>query len=296
MKNVLFILNPKAGKAKIKNYLLDIVDIFVKAGFEVTVYTTQKVKDAFRLTKDRKKDYYDLVVCSGGDGTLNEVVAGMMHCKEEIPIGYIPAGSTNDFAHSLGISNNMLQAARTIVDGKVFHCDIGQFNDASFVYVAAFGIFTEVSYATDQQMKNILGHTAYILQGIKSLSSIKSYKMKIVCDEVTEEGDYIYGMIANSVYVGGFKNMTGKHVALDDGKFEVTLIKRPSNAIELNNIITSLVTRRLDSACITCFKTAQLTIEGETSIDWTLDGEFGGSHERVIIDNISRAIPIIIEK
>lgn len=292
LKKILFILNPKAGKAKIKNYLLEIIDIFVKAEFEVTVYTTQAVKDAFRMTKERKENY-DLIVCSGGDGTLNEVAAGMMQCKIPIPIGYIPAGSTNDFAHSLDIADHMPQAARMIVSGSPFYCDIGQFNTAFFVYIAAFGIFTEVSYATDQQMKNILGHTAYILQGIKSLSSIQSYHIKITCQEVTEEGEYIYGMISNSVYVGGFKNLTGKEVRLDDGKFEVTLIKRPSSALELNNIITSLITRKRVSNCVTCFKTSHLIIESEKQINWTLDGEFGGSHTKVEIRNVAKAIPII---
>ena len=231
-KKILFIYNPKAGKAKIKSNLLDIIDIFTKAGYEVTAYPTQAKGDGMQAVKERRLGYYDMIACSGGDGTLDEVVTGMMQCDRRLPIGYVPAGSTNDFARSLQIPRNMIDAARNIVEGKNYGCDIGTFNDDIFVYIAAFGVFTEVSYETRQDMKNVLGHMAYLLEGMRSLSSVKAYKMKVECEELQTEGEFLYGMITNSLSVGGFKNITGKYVQLDDGEFEVTLIKKPSNVNE----------------------------------------------------------------
>ena len=295
-KKMLFIYNPKSGKAKIRNHLLDIIDIFANAGYLITTYPTKFQGDAVCAVRDRERGKYDLIVCSGGDGTLDEVVTGMMQCEEKLPIGYIPAGSTNDFAKSLDISSNMTEAAEMIVNGKVFPCDVGIFNDDAFVYVAAFGLFTEVSYVTEQNMKNALGHTAYILEGVKSLSSIKTYKMKVESEEVCIEGDFIYGMITNSTSVGGFKHITAKDIELDDGMFEVTLVKVPANLTELQNIGVSLVIRKFESECVYSFKTSQLRIESETEVSWTLDGEFGGNHREVMIKNEQKAMEIIVSQ
>lgn len=295
-KNLLFIYNPKAGKGKIKKYLFDIIDIFTRAEYSLTVSPTMYPGDAHNITKQCDKDQYDLIVCSGGDGTLNDVVAGMVQCEKKIPIGYIPAGSTNDFAHSLGISNDMVTAAEDILKGKTFSCDVGRFNDQAFVYIAAFGLFTEVSYATDQHLKNTLGHMAYILKGARSLPSVKAYHLSVESKEFSAEGNFIYGMITNSFSVGGFKNITGKDIKLDDGEFEVTLIRRPSCLSELNHIITALLTHRMDSPCIYTFKTSQLKIQSEEEISWTLDGEFGGAHKSVLIQNEQKALSIVINK
>ncbi|MDD6810484.1 MAG: YegS/Rv2252/BmrU family lipid kinase [Lachnospiraceae bacterium] len=292
-KKMFFIYNPRAGKSQIKNHLLDIIDIFVKAGYEVTAYPTQAAGDAIRAVRERRKGY-DLVVCSGGDGTLDEVVTGMMQCEEKLPIGYVPAGSTNDFANSLGIPKNMKRAANALVNGESFMCDVGAFNQDHFVYVAAFGIFTNISYETKQDVKNILGHTAYLIEGMKSLSSIKSYPLKVTYDDICLEEDFLYGMITNSNSVGGFKGLTGRNVELNDGLFEVTLIRRPSNALELNNIVTALVDRKIHSESIHCFKTSHITIESEQPMAWTLDGEFGGEHNLAVIQNRQKAMEIII--
>ncbi|MBQ9990938.1 MAG: YegS/Rv2252/BmrU family lipid kinase [Lachnospiraceae bacterium] len=291
-KKMLFVYNPRSGKAKIRNKLSDIVDVFVREGYEVTIHSTQGPKDAAKVVKSRPKEVYDLIVCSGGDGTLDEAVTGMMQSGEELPIGYIPAGSTNDFARSLGLSSHMVEAAEDIVKGRVFYCDIGKFNESIFVYVAAFGMFTEVSYATDQQMKNMLGHVAYILEGVKSLSSIKSYVMRIESDEEVMEGDFILGMVTNSTSVGGFKNIVGKDTLLDDGKFEVILVKRPVTYVELDSTVSSLVVPRFDSQCIRYFKTSRLSIRCEESVSWTLDGEFGGEHREVLIENLHKRLPV----
>ena len=232
MKKMLFIINPRSGKEQIRSRLLEILDSFVKAGYGPSVYITQGPKDAeYQAARAKTKE---LVVCSGGDGTLDEVVTGMMHREKKVPLGYIAAGSTNDFATSLGIPKNMVKAAETAVAGRVFPCDIGAFNGDFFVYVAAFGLFTEVSYKTSQEWKNVLGHAAYILEGAKCLHDIPSFLMQVEYDNVRLQDEFIYGMISNSTSVGGFKGMTGKDVLLDDGVFEVTLIKKPKNPIELN--------------------------------------------------------------
>lgn len=292
-ERLLFIFNPKAGKGQIRNNLLDIIDIFVKAGYEVNVHPTQYAGEAMEIARDRAAEY-DLVACSGGDGTLDEVVAGVMKSGIKRPIGYIPAGSTNDFANSLGLPRNMKSAAGTVVGGTPYACDIGSFNDKSFVYIAAFGLFTDVSYETSQAIKNVLGHLAYILEGAKKLTAIKSYHMKISTQDTVIEDDFLYGMVTNSVSVGGFKGITGKFVDLSDGVFEVTLIKRPKSLEELNQIIGALTMRDIDAAEMYCFKTSRLEIEAEDEVAWTLDGEFGGRHREVTIENLNRALEIMV--
>lgn len=294
-KKALFIVNPYAGKGQIKNHLLMIVDILTKAGYMVTVYTTQSRGDAIQVTKERNRDY-DLVVCSGGDGTLDEIVTGMIQSGFHTKIGYIPAGSTNDFANSLKLPSTMEKAAKVVVADHTFACDIGMFNQDVFVYVAAFGIFTEVSYETPQEMKNMLGHTAYILEGIKQIQNIKSYHMKVTSDDFVIEGDFIYGMITNSYSIGGIRNITGRNVALNDGLFEVTLIKRPNNLIELNKTLVALINENIDAECMYSFKTASLIFESEEEVAWTLDGEFGGNHTRVELLNRQEAVDIIVEE
>lgn len=290
-KKMLFIYNPKAGKAQIRNKLAGILDIFTKAKYEITIYPTQKQGDAIEVVANRKP-IYDLIVCSGGDGTLDEVVTGMMNSSFRTPVGYIPAGSTNDFGGSLKLPKNMLKAAEIVVKGRNFSCDIGSFNDDIFVYIAAFGMFTNVSYETEQEVKNVLGHMAYILEGVKQISNLRSYPMKVVYDDKVIKDNFIYGMVTNSVSVGGFKRITGKNVKLDDGVFEVTLIKMPRNPIELNNIIASLINRDVDTDAMYCFTASKVTFESKDKIPWTLDGENGGSHREVFIENRNRAIEI----
>ena len=290
-KKILFIFNPRSGKGSIKGRLLDILDIFIRAEYEVTIHPTQAYQDGMKVARERGGDF-DLVVISGGDGTLDEVVTGLMEGGHRALLGYIPAGSTNDFANSLHISKNMLQAATDIVNGQVHAFDVGQFNDDFFVYVAAFGLFTEVSYETNQDLKNMLGHVAYILEGAQRLFDIRSYKMTIENDNTILEGDFIFGMISNATSVGGFRKLTGPDVLLDDGLFEVLLVRRPKNLMELNEIIAYLI-GDADTNLIETFKTSKLKIQSETSISWTLDGEFGGEHEEVDIVNLRHAMDII---
>jgi len=291
MKKLLFVFNPFSGKALIKNHLFEIVDTMVKAGYDVTIYPTQCANDA-REKVEKEAAQYDLVVCSGGDGTLDETVAGLMNCGKRIPLGYIPAGSTNDFATSLGIPKEMIQAADVAVNGNPFSCDVGWFNGNNFVYVAAFGLFTEVSYTTSQEWKNVLGHAAYILEGIKSLHEIPAFRMQVECNNCCFQDEFIYGMITNSTSVGGFKGMTGADVELDDGVFEVTLIKKPRHPRDLNEIIASLVNLVDDTDMIYSFKTNQVKFTAKKEIPWTLDGEYGGDHIEVEIRNLQRAVDI----
>lgn len=292
-KKLLFIFNPHAGKAKIKGQLTDIIDTMVKADYEITVYPTQAPGDAVDKV-EKEAGAYDMVVCSGGDGTLDEVVTGMMHREDKRPLGYIPAGSTNDFATSLGIPKDMVKASEAAVRGVPFACDIGAFNEDYFVYVAAFGLFTDVSYKTSQEWKNMLGHAAYILEGVRSLHDIPSFLMQVEHDGELILGEFIYGMITNSTSVGGFKGMTGKDVRLDDGVFEVTLIKKPKNPIELNEIIASLINLVDDTDMVYSFKTNEVRFTAKSEIPWTRDGEYGGDHTDVVIKNLCRTVEIMI--
>ena len=294
-KKLLFVFNPKSGKGLIKNHLLDIVDVMVKAGYDVTVYTTQSRGDATRKVREDGAQY-DRIVCSGGDGTLDEVVTGMREGDLHMPLGYIPAGSTNDFARTLGISSDMVKAAEIAVGEKVFPCDVGQFNEDTFIYIAGFGLFTEISYETPQELKNIFGHAAYILSAAKSLASIPSYLMQVEANGEVFEDRFIYGMITNSVSVAGFKGLTGKDVQLDDGEFEVTLVKSPSNPLELNEIVAYLTGLLHETKMVYSFKTSAIRIRSRSSVTWTLDGENGGDHWTVDVKNHHQKLNFIVKE
>lgn len=298
MKKLLFVYNPRAGKEMLKPRLSDVLDIFVKAGYEVTVHPTQAYRDAYYQIKEYEVGKYDLIACSGGDGTIDEVATGMMKRREMgkdvVPVGYIPAGTTNDFAKSLHIPRKSLAAADNAVKGVPFPCDIGKFNDSVFVYIAAFGIFTDVSYETDQAVKNVLGHMAYILEGAKRIFNIPSYKIKVEHDGEVIEDEFIFGMVTNSRSVGGFSNMVGKNIVFDDGLFEVTLIKTPKNPIALQEIIAALLIEQVDTKHMYTFKTKKITFDSVEEIPWTLDGEFGGEQDYVEIENVQKAMEIMV--
>ena len=292
-KKLFFVFNPKAGKGKIKTALMDIVDIFNKGGYEVVIRATQYPKDAYEMTR-KYADKVDLVVCSGGDGTLDEVVAGLVETGSKVPVGYIPAGSTNDFAGSLFSPKNMVAAAEMIMEENVYRCDIGKFNKQTFTYIAAFGLFTDVAYETDQDLKNILGHLAYLLEGVKRLFDIQSYHMKVTTEDEIFEDDFMYGMITNSRSVGGFKNLTGKNVDMNDGLFEVTLITTPKNPMDMQEIIAGLMSGKDNSDLIYTFKTSRIRIQSDEAVAWTLDGEYGGDHKEVEIRNLHRALNLYL--
>ncbi|MBR5155039.1 MAG: YegS/Rv2252/BmrU family lipid kinase [Clostridia bacterium] len=294
-KKLLFILNPHSGKGKIKNKLLDIVDIFVKEGWQVSVHPTQSEKDAYNVVKKIGRDF-NMVVVSGGDGTLNEVIRGNMTFPREkrLDIGYIPAGTVNDFASNMNISKNMIKAAENVVNGTRFQCDVGKFNHKSFLYVAAFGAFTNVSYETPQQNKNVLGQLAYFLEGIRQLHALPSYNIKVTCNEEIIEGEFILGMVSNSNRIAGFKTMKAFKAELNDGLFEVLLVKKPKTLFELQDLGTRLLTQDLNTDAIKIFRTSKAKFESDTPVNWTLDGEFGGALREADISVKNNAITLIV--
>lgn len=296
MKKLFFVYNPNAGKGLAKTEVPDILDIFVKAGYMPTVYPTQSYKDAYKAIRQLNENY-DLIVCSGGDGTLDEVVTAMIRKNIRCPLGYIPAGSTNDFARSLKISRDMLDAAYTAVKGQEFKYDVGRFNSGIFVYIAAFGMFTDVSYATPQGVKNVLGHLAYVLEGVKRIYNIPSYKMTIQYDEEEPiKGTFIFGMVSNSKSVGGYKSISEKDTVFNDGKFEVMLIRKPITPIELQEVVAALLIEQFDSKYMQSFQASKITFECDEEIAWTLDGEFGGEHNKVEIINSKQEITLMVDK
>lgn len=296
MKKMFFVYNPHSGKGLISEKIPMIIDIFVKANYLPTVYPTQSYKDAYKVIRNLG-DSYDLIVCSGGDGTLDEVVTAMVKNHIQCPLGYIPAGSTNDFAKSLRLSRDMVEAAHVAVTGKQFPCDIGTFNEGIFVYIAAFGMFTDVSYATSQDIKNVLGHTAYVLEGIKRIHNIPSHYMKITCDDQEPiRGNFMFGMVSNSKSIGGYQSSVQKNTLFDDGEFEIMLIRKPINLIELQEVVAALLIEEYDSKYMQTFEASKVIFECEEEIAWTLDGEFGGEHNRVEIENMNKAITVMIGK
>lgn len=294
-QKLLFIFNPKSGLGLIRNHLMDIVDIMVKAKYEVTVYPTQARADAKRKVKEDGAQF-DRIVCCGGDGTLDEVVTGLREAELDIPLGYIPAGSTNDFASSIGIPGDMVKASKIAVGKSVGKFDVGQFNEDTFVYIAAFGMFTEISYETPQELKNVLGHMAYILSAAKSLVAIPNYKLHIESNGRVIDDTFIYGMVTNSTSVAGFKGLPGKNVELSDGEFEVTLIKPPMDPIQLGEIVAYLLDDSVPTKLVTSFKTDHMRVTSKEAIPWTLDGEFGGQHKAVDIQNLCQKVQILIDK
>ncbi len=293
MKRLFFVYNEHAGKGIIRNKLAEIISMFTQAGYIVTAYPTQRALDAYDKVCEVDGEY-DMVVCSGGDGTLNEVISAVMNHTHERPrIGYIPAGTTNDFATSYKIPKTPLKAAKVVLGDKYTKCDIGMFNGRYFNYVAAFGFLTDVSYKTPQNIKNVLGHQAYVLESIKSLNNIAAYRMNIKFDDMEIKGDFIYGMVANSYSVGGFKGITGNTVQLDDGLFEVVLVKEPLNALELQQVVAGLFSRTHDSPMVLRFKAKQIVFESQEPVAWTMDGEFGDAHQRVEISVLDKAVEIM---
>ena len=290
-----FVFNPKAGQVKIKQRLGDIIELFSVKGHTVTVRATTRRGDATELVKNLE-DGYDRVICAGGDGTLDEVVEGMAMREHKLPIGYIPAGSTNDYASSLGIPTGVLDAARVAIGPYIFSSDVGEYNGKSFVYVAAFGAFTEVSYATPQDLKNMLGHAAYIVTALKYLTDIKPYHMKVHANGKVIEGDFIYGMVTNSNSVGGVKNITGPDITLNDGLFEVTLVSNPKNPMELNSIISALMNRNLTSKNLYSFKISEIEFDADSEVPWTIDGEFAGNDKTVKIKNRKQELMLSVKK
>ena len=293
-EKVLFIVNPTSGKMTIKNKLFEVLKLFSNAGFEPTVLMTEKSGDATTFAKNYAPQF-DRIISCGGDGTLNEIVTGIMSLppEERRPVGFIPAGTTNDLADTLRIPKTPIAAAEAIIQNRPLPNDVGWFNNTRyFNYIASCGAFTSTSYATPQNMKNSLGHIAYVLEGIKSLNEIKPIYMKIRCDELTTDGDFLFAGVTNSLSVGGIYKFDAKHVDLSDGTFEVILIRMPKNTTDIVDIFYKLANLDYEENQVLFFHTSSITIECEEPTKWTVDGEYGGTLEKVTIKNLPGAIKI----
>lgn len=295
MKKLLLILNPNAGTQKARRVLANIVSLFGEYGYLSTVCVTAKRGDAVDFARDYGGEH-DLVVTSGGDGTLNETITGLMRGGHATPIGYIPAGSTNDFAASLGLSSDILRAARDIMEGQPQALDVGRFQDRYFSYTASFGAFTSTSYSTPQNVKNVLGHAAYVLEGIKDLPNIRPQNVCLEADGQIYDGDFLFGAVCNSTSLGGVLKLAPGMVDMNDGLFEALLIRNPGNAIELQSIISALTSRKYDNPMLTFVRASKLVFQADPAMPWTLDGEYAEGAESITVENMHGAIRLMTPK
>lgn len=289
-KPALLIINPVSGKQMILKHLADITRTFMDGGYAPTLLVTGKRGDATEYASKYGRDY-ELICCSGGDGTLNETITGLARADFHVPVGYIPCGSTNDFATSHNLATDIPTAALNIASGKRHRYDIGSYGDSYFTYVAAFGAFSWLSYTTDQKLKNQLGHTAYLIDAIKDVSQIKPIHMKITVDGVLHEGDYIFGAVCNSLSVAGTIDLPESEVDTCDGVFEVLLIRAPKTMINLNNIVRGLITQDYSCPDIEFVHGSDIVIENPPDLEWSLDGERSGIFSNVNI----RPLPGFLE-
>ena len=289
-KTILFIYNPMAGKEIMRNKLSVAVEQFMEDDYAVTIYATRKSGDATVLVEELSEKF-DRIVCAGGDGTLHEVMGGLMSISPEKrrPCGYIPTGTVNDFARSMHIPKDVKKAAMIAARGNLLPYDIGCMNGRYFNYIAAFGAFTSVAYQTPHTTKNILGKGAYFLQGLMELPTIHGYKMVIEYDEGVLSGDFIYGMITNAKSVGGFSVFKKTPLSLNDGLFEGVFVKNPKNPLELNAVVTAFMGGNANAQIMTV-RSSHFEIQVEEEASFTLDGEDGGKCSHVIIDNCSKAV------
>ncbi|MEA4965949.1 MAG: YegS/Rv2252/BmrU family lipid kinase [Oscillospiraceae bacterium] len=298
MKKLLFFINPNAGHSGIRTNLLDVLQIFCGGDYDVRVHITAAPREITRILME-EGDNYDLVVSAGGDGTLNETVAGLMELNRPPVLGYIPAGTVNDVASSLGLSLDAVESARNIVCGEEMTLDIGSFNGRPFTYVAAFGAFTDVAYATPQDAKKALGRLAYLLQGVKALGEIKPIHAKVTADGIAEEGDFIFGMIASTKSVGGFrpKSVREMNISLNDGLSEVVFVRDIKNLLEFNDVATlALRMDFTDQRRFLSFQSNEVRVEFDSEVAWTLDGEDGGSCRAALIRNHNCALRIMVPR
>ena len=291
MKKMLFLMNPYAGTRRANRYLADILTIFNRAGYTVITHMTAGPGDGQQVV-ERMAPHVDTVVCCGGDGTFNETVNGVLRSGADVELGYIPAGSTNDFAASLKLPTNVLQAARDIAEGKAQSYDVGKFGDRYFSYVASFGTFTRSSYATPQSIKNALGHTAYLLEGIQELSQIRPTHVRLELDDEVVEDDFIFGAISNSLSIGGILTLDPKQVDMRDGKFELLLVRAPRDLMEISDCIRALQTQKYNCAMITFLSTSHLTVHASPDMCWSLDGERQEGSGKIFVENLHHAITL----
>lgn len=295
MKKLLLLMNPRSGKMRANRVLADVISILNRGGYDVTAYMTDARGDATKVAAERASDF-DVLLCVGGDGTFNEVASGLLSVGSKTPIAYIPAGSTNDFANSLGLSKDLLQAAQDVVDGKPCPLDIGKFNDRYFSYIASFGAFTRASYATPQNLKNVLGHFAYILAGIKEVAAIRSTHLRFTLEDGSVyEDDYIFGAVSNSTSVAGVLTLAPGLVDMSDGVFELLLIRKPNTAMELSDCVLALTTQDYNTPMLTLVSSSRIEIDAPQDMDWTLDGEYADGAPHCVVENLHHGIQVIVK-
>ena len=292
-KRLLLLLNPCAGQKRANRFLPEIVRLYNDRGYECAVYVTACSGDATPYVRDHAADY-ERIVCIGGDGTLNETISGLVESGVDRPVGYIAAGTTNDYANSLGLSTDVMQAAADAVDGEGIRFDLGSFNGRQFIYTASCGAFARTSYTTPQLAKNLLGHLAYILEGIRDLPSLKPIRMRVECDDRVVEGEFLFCAVTNSISVGGILKLDRDLVRLNDGLFEVMLIKSPRLPSELTRILMALSSSDLPCDMIHFFTADRLTIETESDVEWTLDGERGACDRSFEVINLHRRVELVL--
>lgn len=292
MKRMLLIVNPVAGLKKAAKHLSEIVAVFNRAEYDVHVYITAQQNDAEKVA-ELLKNPVDLVVCCGGDGTLNETVNVMLQAGLSIPIGYIPSGSTNDFANTLGLPGDVVAAAKQIVNGTPQPYDVGKFINRYFTYVASFGAFTKTSYSTSQNIKNSLGHVAYWLEGIQEISKIKNIHLRLETDQDVLEDDYLFGAICNSTSVGGVLTLKPELVDMGDGKFEIVLIRAPRSVQEVRECVLALTNQTYDCGMLTFRSASRIRIAADADMLWSLDGERTEGGENILVENLQRSIMLV---
>lgn len=293
MKKMLFIMNPVSGQKKAAKYLPELISLFNQADYEVIAHMTACRGDATRVAALRGGDV-DLVVCCGGDGTFNETISGLLQAGFTTPVGYIPSGSTNDFAASMNLSTHPPRAAQDILEGKPVVYDVGKFGDRYFSYVASFGAFTQSSYSTPQSIKNILGHTAYVLSGISEISQIRKEHVRMDIDGEIVEDDFLFGAISNSTSVGGVITLDPSQVDMSDGLLEILLVRAPKNLAEIAECIQAFQTQNYNNCAMVTFRSARtVRILANPGMIWTLDGEREDGHWEVTAENVHHAIRLI---
>lgn len=293
MRSMHLIVNPNAGTRQARRFLPEIISVFNRAGYLCTVCITEKRGDAVDYARDHTGGA-DLVVACGGDGTLNEVITGLQLGGRDMLLGYIPCGSTNDFANGLGLPAAPLMACESIVYGRPQDLDVGLFGkDRYFSYTASFGAFTSVSWSTPQNVKNVLGHAAYILEGIRSLADIRPIHMKIAADGQVYEDDFIFGAICNSTSLGGVLKLEDSQVHMSDGRFEALFIPFPPDLIVLNRILNALRTHHYEDESLHFLRASVFTFEGSPDVTWTLDGEAAEGAALIEVRNIHNAIRLL---
>lgn len=291
-RRLLLIVNPKAGLAQGHRFIRELAKIFSDAGYSVMIHITDSRGDACGITRDYGAQY-DTVVCVGGDGTLNEVINGLMALEKKPKLGYIPAGTTNDFAASLNLSRNMTQAAYDIASGREHVIDVGKFDERYFSYIASFGAFTEASYNSSQDLKNTFGRLVYVLEGIKDIANLRSHHIRVESENGVFEGDYIFGAFSNSTSIAGMIKLADSAVDFNDGMFETMLIKMPENLAEVNKIVNSLLTRKYSEDVISFFHSSRAAVTLSEPTAWTVDGEYARIDNRVEICNVRDALTML---